>query len=289
MKTLFVTAFLSIYETDTAEALHGVNKRIASFLKLVKTGIPICVFVCPVYESAVREAIIPYPNVHIHRVMSLSETRTYALFEPYRAKLPATRNNVKDTFEYMTLMNAKMEFIHEVMNVYEYEQYAWIDFSIWYIFRNDIVSSFTLAMLTEYELLSDENIYIPGCWNWTKGMMADQAWTRVLWRFCGGFFIGKADAMRKACHAVEEGLSALIAEAQAITWEVNIWHIMESRGLWAPIWYSADHNDSMIAVPREYIRIPAPCNTLLNGRFPVGCLSEIAGTVNGVYGLLPRM
>lgn len=289
MKTLFVTAFLSIYETENATALRGASERIASFIKLARTGIPIRIFVCPVHESAVREAIELYPNVQIHRVLSLSETRTYATLAPYRDKLPDTRSVVKDTFEYMTLMNAKMEFISEIMDTYDYEQYAWVDFNIWYIFRNDLVSSFTLAMLAESELISDEAIYMPGCWNWTKGMMTDRAWARVLWRFCGGFFIGKAEAMRKACRAIEDNLGGLCADAGAITWEVNIWHLMESRELWAPIWYSADHNDSMIAIPGEHIRMPVPFATALNGRFPVGCLFESPGTLNGVYNLLPRM
>ena len=289
MKTLFVTAFLSIYEAENAAALRGASERIASFIKLARTGIPIRIFVCPVHEPAVREAIEPYPNVQIHRVLNLSETRTYNVLAPYRDSLPATRSAVKDTFEYMTLMNAKMEFISEIMDVYEYEQYAWVDFNIWYIFRNDLLSSFTFALLANNEIHSNEAIYMPGCWNWKKGMSVDQAWTRVLWRFCGGFFIGRAEPMRTACRAIQENLGVIIAETKVITWEVNIWHIMESRDLWAPIWYSADHNDSMITIPGEHIRMPVQCKTLLNGQFPVGCLHESPGTVNGVYDLLPQM
>ena len=289
MKTLFVSAFLSIYNAENAAALRGVSERMGSFIKLAKTGIPIRLFVCPVYESAVREAIVPYPNVQVHRVLNLSDTRTYSILEPYRDKLPSVRSAVKDTFEYITLMNAKMEFIQEVMDAYEYEQYAWIDFNIWYIIRNDLNPTYTLAMLANNTLVSDADIYMQGCWNWTKGMMIEHAWQRILWRFCGGFFIGRAAAMRKYCALMNEHLGPLIQEAGALTWEVNIWHLMESRELWTPIWFCADHNEDMIAVPGEYIQMPAKYNTVLNGRFPVGCLHGSAGTVNGVYELLPRM
>jgi hypothetical protein len=289
--TIFTTAFMSIYNTEeAATVLRSAKERIGLFVNVAKTGIPIRVFVCPVFQEAVREAIAPYPNVQIHRVLSLAETRTYSILEPYRENLPATRSQVKDTFEYMTLMSAKMEFVQEIMNAYEYEQYAWIDFNIWFIIRGDFITSYKLKLLAHSHLESDTDIYMPGCWNWkTKGINVEGVWSRILWRFCGGFFIGRANAMRDYCARFIENLGKLVSEKQAITWEVNIWHLMESRDLWTPIWYSADHNDSILSVPMQYIRLPIDCESILHEALRIPRLCGSPGVVHGTYPILPKM
>lgn len=282
---------MSLYNDQQLTVLRSAEERVTYFRKLASTGIPIVVYVCPVYESLVRAVVADHPNVRIHRVLRLYDTEVYNILYPYKENLPECRGELKDTFEYMTLMNSKMEFVCDAMNTYtDYENYAWIDFNIWYIIRNNCTTSYRLRLLADCHLSSTDNIYMAGCWNWNKNQNINDVWKRILWRFCGGFFIGHRDAMRKYCEIFLSKLPILIAESGRITWEVNIWHLMESRDLWSPIWFSADHNDDILAVPIEQIRLDSGPVTYANyGNIKYMHITDSLNVNCGTYDLLPRM
>lgn len=236
--TLFVTALLDL--GAVAPELKSVETRLAHFRTLVKTGIPLCVFTSSAFATALQELCRDCPNVHLHRVLELHDAPTYRLCEPYKAMLPATRNEVKDTAEFLTLMNAKLDFLEEAMRAHDAPQFAWIDFNVWHVVRNADLTIANLRRIATTEL-TVEQVCIPGCW--PAGPVAKE---RISWRFCGGFFLGKKEAIARFVEVYRRQAAAIFAE-HGLTWEVNVWALLEDR--FAPYWYKADHNDTLFQIP----------------------------------------
>jgi hypothetical protein len=236
--TLFVTAFLEI--GATAPELKSVETRLAHFRALAQTGIPLCVFASSAYSTAIQDICRECPNVHLHRCLELCETPTYRLCESYKDSLPAMRNVVKDTAEFLTLMNAKLDFMDEAAQAHEVQQLAWIDFNVWHVVKDAGLTTANLQRISVSEL-DTEQVCIPGCW--PAGPVSKE---RISWRFCGGFFLGKKEAIARFVEVYKQQVPAILAE-RGLTWEVNVWALLEDR--FAPCWYKADHNDTLFQIP----------------------------------------
>jgi hypothetical protein len=39
-----------------------------------------------------------------------------------------------------------------------------------------------------------------------------------------------------------------------LVWEVNYWAWLEAEGYISPIWYLADHNDTIINIPTQVVK-----------------------------------
>jgi hypothetical protein len=249
--TLFVTALLDL--GVVAPELKSVETRLDHFRTLVKTGIPLCVFTSSAYVTAIQDICRDCPNVHLHRVLDLHDTPTYRLCEPYKDSLPATRNTVKDTAEFLMLMNAKLDFMDEAAQAHEFQQLAWIDFNVWHVVRNadQVVANLQRIALSELDL---DQVCIPGCW--PAGPVPRD---RISWRFCGGFFLGKKEAIARFVEIYKKQAAAIFAE-QGLTWEVNVWAILEHA--FTPHWYKADHNDSLFQIPDSCFTLDTPRSPL---------------------------
>jgi len=245
--TLFVTALIDL--GAVAPELKSVETRLAHFRTLVKTGIPLCVFTSSAYATAIQDICRDCPNVHLHRVLDLHDTPTYRMCEPYKDSLPATRNTVKDTAEFLTLMNAKLDFMDEAAQAHDARQLAWIDFNVWHVVRNteQVVANLQRIALSELDL---DQVCIPGCW--PAGPVPKD---RISWRFCGGFFLGKKEAIARFVEIYKKQVPAIFAEL-GLTWEVNVWAILEHA--FTPHWYKADHNDSLFQIPDSCFTLDTP-------------------------------
>lgn len=251
--TLFVTACIDLHIPH--EEHKTIDMRVENFEKLARSGVPIALFTSKKYVDRMMKLVEAYPNVRIHKVVEIEDTLTYKQFEPYRDHLPPVRYAIKDKFEFLTLMNAKLEFMRDVMDTYgnTFPQYSWIDFNIWYIFKHSIEITKRLWFYATH-ILKHEGVYIPGCWH--KGREADLLWNRINWRFCGGFFMGNAASVRDFIDVYTKNISAILEEKKVLTWEVNIWSHLENQYGWVPKWYTGDHNESMIHVPMEDFEMP---------------------------------
>jgi hypothetical protein len=238
--TLFVTALIDL--GTVAPELKSVETRLAHFRTLAQTGIPLCVFTSSAYATALQDVCRECPNVHLHRCIELQETPTYRMCEAHKDSLPAMRNVVKDTAEFLTLMNAKLDFMDEAAQAHDARQLAWIDFNVWHVVRNTEQVAANLQRIAASEL-DTEQVCIPGCW--PAGPVARE---RISWRFCGGFFLGKKEAIARFVEAYRKQAHAIFA-AQGLTWEVNVWAILEQSDAFAPCWYKADHNDTLFQIP----------------------------------------
>ena len=135
--TTLVTAFLRIYEEGIANVKTD-SFRIQQFEYLASTGLPICLFVDPAFLPSLQPLLAIHTNVCILKTLTLSETRTYAHYVHYQEALPSVRNQAKDTFGFLTLMNAKAEFVGEAarINPFNTNHFAWIDFNVFHMFQN---------------------------------------------------------------------------------------------------------------------------------------------------------
>ena len=241
MSLTYVTAFLKIYKTDVVIGRTLAN-RLDYANPLLTSIVPLVIFVSPCYLEAVKAICKGRTGVIFHTV-EMEELETYGLLKPFQEKIPAHRNHEKDTFEYITLMNAKAELVSRVAqeNPFGTPQFAWADFCLFHIFQNTFVNQRKLELLCNATLKSEHSLVIPGCWD--KQMTVSQ--NNIHWRFCGGFYMGT----QAACIRFYDLHKAYLPIAfDGCTWEVNYWAFIEMRQ--SPMsWFKADHNDSMIDVP----------------------------------------
>ena len=227
MTITFVTALLDLQEERPGE------KTVATYLSLVETlqaaGLRLHAFLSPSYADriTIRNGVA--------EILDLADLETTA-----RAPegLPLVRTSTKDTRAYLCLMNAKLELVHRAMSSGKHSttHYAWIDAGIGHILNTPME---TLRALAETPLRK-EGIWIPGCPD-----RAFQGWDTICWRFCGGFFVGDPQSLERFYALARDELPRM----PKLSWEVNLWAYMETKGF-APTWYAADHDDSMLRPPR---------------------------------------
>ena len=71
-------------------------------------------------------------------VANLEDTKTYKIITEYSPSLPAIRTEGHDTINFLILMNAKSEFVYNasLINPFNTEHFAWIDFNIFHVINN---------------------------------------------------------------------------------------------------------------------------------------------------------
>ena len=248
----FVTAYMTIY--DQPYQNKDIGWRFAQFEKLCQTGISLAVFCSRDAEPAFREEILTkYPNVLLFEAMDLCETQTYNTFmtvaKDHEITMPNTRCVEKDTPEYMLLMNSKTEFLHRVIqkNPFGSTHFAWIDFSIFYIFRGREALCQKILRDMSQRIMVPRFITMPGCWG-KEHVFEDRLMNDICWRFCGGFFVGSADLMSDFHALFVAHFEEYLREHKRLIWEVNFWAYLELKHGLSMLWFSADHNERMIEI-----------------------------------------
>jgi len=229
---MLVTCYYDIYNKP-----EKFMEYIYLFYDLGTSGIPIIVFTDP--ELVSKFHIFPY-NVKVIGI-PLKEFELYSIGMNYDRELPVNRTTDKDTKEFYSLMNTKMEFIKKAKEYCEDETLIWIDFGILKIVKN---KERFLSKLREVNETKCKKMTIPGCWSFGRGMSVDN----IHWRFCGGFFvIPRKEVERFYNHSKGVLNDFCRMEMYKLTWETNVWSVIESCAEKDNIdWYFADHNDTMV-------------------------------------------
>lgn len=242
----YVTAFIDINHNIPNKS---IDWRFDNFCELARSGINLCVYIDTKWFDRLQTIANMYPNVKIMKTVNLQDTFVAKTCSQLEYTLPTVRNQEKDTADYMMLMNSKFEFTKDAIqqNVWNTTHFAWIDFSIFYIFKNKEQSAAYLRTLSNDKLAS-KFFAIPGCWN-KQTTISPQT---VNWRFCGGFFIGDKNSVMDFCELCERQFPEYIRSMKCLSWEVNFWAWLETTREWSPTWYSADHNDRILYVPASF-------------------------------------
>jgi hypothetical protein len=225
----YVTAFLNINNCD-------VNQYFPYFEKLANSGIPIVLFMDSNYKNFGEYIIQTYSNVKILKYITKNDLYVNQFIQ--NKKLPSNRNHKKDTYDYLALMNNKIYFVEEAMktNLYSTDIFAWIDFRVFHIFSNNQSINNKLMELS-YNIYKNDITYFPGNLSIIKNIV-----NSINWRYLGGFFI---ISKNKIIELVNE-TTKLLNQLDILTWEVNIWAILEFNKVFDFNWYFSNHNNSLI-------------------------------------------
>jgi hypothetical protein len=259
----FVTVFMDIYSGTPCRG-RDLVWRFEKFCEIAETGIPLCVYVDSTGVELLHEYITLFPNIKIMDIVSLEKTWIYQICEQYKGfegglSLPKTRTEFKDTYEYMLLMNSKLEYLHDatIKNPFQTTHFAWIDFNISHVFTNNISTCKEMLRIYATSKLQHSFLSIPGCWEHLKrpmedGQIENQILNEINWRFCGGFLMGDKQSIQNFFELYQTHLPYFIFKYRKIVWEVNFWAWLECVTDWRPDWFAADHNDSIIKIPSDF-------------------------------------
>lgn len=264
----FVTSYLKIYDSDYDET-KTFEKRLELFMKIVELNINICLFISPEFKDTFDLISSKHTNLIIVEVLSIEDLEFTKIGRKNEELLflPEKRSHVKDISNYMFLMNSKIEFIKKTINVnpFNNDYFCWFDFSLPYVFKNTENSLLQLKKYSVYQFISTPFIAMPGCWDYKVGCK-DVLKESICWRFCGGFFIGDKQSLLSFYDVSITYFEEFLKLTKKLVWEVNYWAWLEASGNISPIWYPADHNDSIINIPVQVI-IPFYNGPFYNGDY----------------------
>jgi len=227
-----VTSFMQLPESRE----KNIENYFEHFKRLENTGLNIHLFL----QAHVSETYSPPPNVNVE-ILEFEDLKIYKDLQNINYSLPENRNYSKDTANYLIMQNSKVEFVYRAIqnNIYNSETFMWVDFGIGHVIKNDS----TFDNLKNIESIN--GLYIPGCYG-----SHNISLNKICWRFCGGVFIGDKKSIIEFYDLYENHFIDIVKD-NVLTWEVNIWSIFEKLYNFIPIWYRADHNDSILMFPHN--------------------------------------
>lgn len=165
----------------------------------------------------------------------IEHTWVYQEYSSIEPSLPAVRNHEKDTFEYLVIQNSKPEWIFKAsqLNPFNTDYFVWVDFGLSHVIKNK--DNFNILKT----LKLSHNICLSAITNTIHPFLLD----RICWRYAGGvFYVSKSGAQifYETCKAVLQRIHP------RLTWEVNIWALIETSKLLKFNFYYADHNDTLL-------------------------------------------
>lgn len=256
----FVTCFLDIYEESTIIKVNkdkSIENRIYYFKELASTGIQICLYISTNMEEIMKPIFNEYKNIK-YKIINYKDLKILQIINEHNVTLPMNRCTIKDSFEYITLMNSKIEFMDYAIkeNPWNSSHFAWIDFSIFYMIKNTNYCKKWLQLLSSTSFKSNF-LTFPGCFSHSNPFNKEnddlnKLLNNIYWRFCGTFFIGDKTSISELYSLYEYHFPIFLKIYGKLIWEVNFWSWLESFADWKPIWYSADHNDSILKLSSDY-------------------------------------
>lgn len=256
----FVTAWFNIYD-DKVYNNKTEEWRFEHFELLLKTGIQICIFVSEDMYDKINEFCNKYENLKILRTMKLEDTRSYEICSTAEdISMPSVTHSIKDTFEYMALMDAKIEFVNWAIkdDPFNSTHFAWIDFSIAYLLKDKKEEGLSFLRFLSKQNIRTPLFAIPGC----IGKLDDECGQEIrslnalldrpFWRFSGSFFLGDKESLVSFYNVFFENLPLFLNQYKKMLWEVNYWGWLEGTGKWSPEWYLGYHDETIFNIPSEY-------------------------------------
>jgi hypothetical protein len=233
-KPIFVSAFI-----DIGSAVKSSEYRIGQFKHLADSGIQIHLFLSKSFQDQYDSIVGSRPNITVETI-ELHDLETYKEMSDVTYTIPPSNNPQKDTAAYHIVQNAKIEFVERATRLYTSSHFAWIDFNICQMFRT---MPETIAYLQK-NMEARPGLYMPGCW--PKGYGQESLFQTISWRFGGSFFFGDTESIHAFYKSYRTLFKRIVKMTTVLTWEVNIWHYMEIHDHFRPLWYLADHNDSIV-------------------------------------------
>jgi hypothetical protein len=244
-----VTAFIS-----NANNFRNIEKYIEYGKKLLTLSICKVVFIEKnIYDEYLKkenEMNNSFPNTQFI-FMERNQIYLYNYIQQINDFQINTDNPSKDSLDYLFVQCHKTEWVKIAIqyNVFQTEQFIWIDFGISHIFRdNDQLFQNCILDLSKK---SYNNIRIASGWNTNNLIHFDidnntEFLKNISWYFLGGIFGGDKEKCIDFADRMREKCLDIISKKMTFTWEVNIWCLIYKEKPELFDFYSADHNFSMI-------------------------------------------
>ena len=278
----FVTAFIDLNEDR--QNCKSLDTYISLFKTLAESGISICLYLSPNLEHIGIELQELYKNVKFIKTINLEDTVTYKVINSLNPLLPNKRCTIKDSLNYITLMNAKAEFVNDAININPFNttHFAWIDFGICHIISNPKTTLSRLYRIAEHCKLQENILVFPGSWSLE---MVSQNFKNIAnipyWRMCGGFYFGDKQSLQNMYELNLEAINRFINQYGIISWEVNIWAWMELSMNWKISIFTADHNNTILQIPESYIIRES--NNKITSKISANVTSNVLSTIVSKY------
>ena len=277
----FVTGIFNVYEKDYDTANKTIEKRIEHFEKIASLGLCISVFTDDVYIDLINPLKTKYSNIRVYNVGNYWMSETGRILKEYEKKtekeieLPKIRNILKDTKEFLLLINTKIELVKKAINIniFDSNYFMWFDFGIAYIFKD---TQNTLKYIQSIEQMNfvEKFVYIPGCWD-EKIMRNSGLWNspnssnfvqnrfdfniyvkeKIMWRFCGGIILGDKQSLINFYNVCVGSQWEFYNTYNTIVWEANYWAWIEKCKNFQIQWGYADHDDGIFKIPEKLLKI----------------------------------
>jgi len=244
MPVTFVTSFFNIYETDY-DAKKTIPWRVERFEEMARTGINICVYTSPDFAKYID--VEKFPNLRLMDATG-GANDLWVAEQSVGCELPTVRNETKDTAGYLTVINSKTQFMADTVkkNPFGTTHFAWVDFNLSHVLFNGEPSLRYLKDLGQ-RTFAPKMFAIPGCWDHKyNNVHVGHVTECIFWRFCGGFFIGDAESILRFDDLYKQKYPEFIMAYRKLVWEVNFWAWLEVNSDWAPEWYAAGHDDTIL-------------------------------------------
>lgn len=253
---VFVTALLDLREDRSKD--RSVETRVRHFKQLASSGIPLVLFLSRSYASYDFSA---FSNVRVVG-LEFEDLPLWKKLIGHTIRLPPHRTPHHDTPHFLILMNSKVDLLRKAMDLVpaSVSHYAWIDFNVTHVVKTGLGPFLNRLQMLANSRLRTPALFFPGCWD--KGVGRGGEFERIMWRFCGGFFLGDRASLEQFGTLLQEkGVPAMLEKG--LTWEVNLWAYLENAEAFSPRWYKADHDASLVAVPSaEALSVVASLTTI---------------------------
>lgn len=251
MSLVFVTVICDLYKDHDyskypmtpawSESWLDINFRLNNLKKLIDSNIPLIIFAEPGiipndWLMPTSVTIIPF---------SLAGISTYNEILNKAPQLPNSVNGPKDRLTYFALMNSKLDFIAKASVMYpNIDTFCWIDCGIFKFVKNIDIAYDRLGKFNEIEV---PTAFLSPTGLWPMFTNNDRVIDHVWWRFLGSLFFVKAETLPQFKLLCDQLLHDILNSGK-VTWEVNIWAMLEFQMPQLFTTYQADHNDSIFDV-----------------------------------------
>jgi hypothetical protein len=222
MSFTIVTAFLLQKDDSTSSKILDYMNR---FEYLKSLNIPTIVYLDQSLKMKESDNLKIIP-------ISLKDTWIFKQSDSF--VIPKYRNQEKDTVEYMMIQNSKIEFMVDasVKNPFHTSHFIWIDFGISHVIQNKN----NFEKLKHWKPNKDFVIgaVLPNSHN--------ELFNQICWRFAGGIFYGTRETLFEFYRFYQKIIQQNLPK---LTWEVNIWALMEQLGFPIDTYY-CNHDDSIL-------------------------------------------
>ena len=245
--------FVSMFHVFDNDRNSG---NIENFFKIAELGINIVLYT----ETRFKYLLEPYlentqsKNIIVLDCIDLQDTFIYDICNKLGYSLPRYVNSEKDTDDFLMMGHTKVELVRDaiISNVWNSSHFAWINFDILDLFDDGESLNYLREMAQTQFINTVDTLSIPGCLDKVdKDAPLESLKESICWRFLEVFLFGNIDSWLQFHNIYREKFTEFIEITGTLTWDVNFWCWLEKMEYFTPLWYKANHNDTVLHLPME--------------------------------------